>query len=229
MRLVVGDRVGQTPSDSGCRLETACAPTGVEVQVLVRRTAHDGGGVRADVDDAGPGAQQVRAGEDGEQLDGGGHLPLDDVERAALPVSVVGVDARAHHQFALVRLRHVDVHGIRHHDRRMHRLEQFGDQRLQGMALQRRADTEHVGQRRRVSGRAQRDLARADVALGRAYPGDPVAVGVEPDDLAVLDDVDAGLIGPARETPRDVVVFGDACTRLIRRTEHRVANVVWRC
>ena len=105
------------------------------------------------------------AGENGEQLHGGGHLALDDVERAALAVPVVGVDAGAHHEFTLVRLRDVDVHRIRHHDRRVHRLEQFGHQRLKGMALQRRADAEHVGQCRGVPGRAQRDLSGGDVTL----------------------------------------------------------------
>ena len=151
-------------------LESAGAPTAVEVQVLVAGAAHDGGGVGADVDDAGPGAQQVCAGEHREQLHGGGHLPLDDVERAALAVAVVGVDAGAHHQLALVCLGDVDVHRVGHHDRRVHRLEQFGHQRLQRVALQRRADAEHVGQRRGVPGGAQRDLPGGDVAAAWCAP-----------------------------------------------------------
>ena len=211
--------------DSRRDLESAGAPARVEIQVLVAGAAHDRGGVGTDVHDARPGAQQVCPREDGEQLHGGGHLAFDDVERAALAVPVVGVDTGAHHEFTLVCLRHVDVHGIRHHDRRVHGLEQLGDQRLKGMALQRRADAEHVGQRRGVPGRAQRDLSGADVATCGAHPGDAVAVGDEPGDLAVLDDVDAGLVGAAREAPGDVVVFGDAGARLIRRAEHRVANV----
>ena len=55
-----------------------------------------------DVDDPGPGAQQVGLREDREQLERRGHLALDDVERAALAVAVVGVDAGAHHELALV-------------------------------------------------------------------------------------------------------------------------------
>ena len=67
----------------------------------------------------------MRTGEDREQLDGRRHLPLDDVESAALTVAVVGVDAGTHHQLTLVSLRHIDVHGVGHHDRRVHRLEEF--------------------------------------------------------------------------------------------------------
>ena len=90
-----------------------------------------------DVDDPAPGPQQMRPREDREEFDGRGHLALDDVEGPALAVAVVRVDACAHHQFALVRLRHVDVHGVGHHDRRVDGLEEFGHQRLQRMALQR--------------------------------------------------------------------------------------------
>ena len=192
----------QAPADPRGGLEPAGAPTAVEVQVVVGGAPDDRRGVGADVDDAGPGAQQVGAGEDREQLHRRGHLPLDDVERAALAVAVVGVDAGAHHEFALVRLRHVHVHRVGHHDGRVHRLEQLGHQRLQRVALHGRADAEHVGQHRGVPGRAQRDLPGGDVALGGAHPGDPVAGGDEPGDLAVLDEVDAGLRRRGGRSPR---------------------------
>ena len=56
-----------------------------------------------------PGPEHVGPGEDREEFDGGGHLVLDHVEGAALAVAVVGVDAGAHDQFALVGLGDVDV------------------------------------------------------------------------------------------------------------------------
>jgi hypothetical protein len=104
--------------------------------------------------------------------------------------------------------------------------EQLGNQSLKGMALQRGADAQHVGERRGVPGRAQRDLACADVALSGAHAGDPVPVGDEPGDLAILDDVDPGLIGATGESPCDVVVLGDARPWLIGRAKNRIANVV---
>ena len=74
------------------------------------------------VDDAAPGAQQAGAREDREQLDRCGHLVLDHVERATVPVAGVRVHAGAHDELALVSLRDVDVHVVGHHDGRMHRL-----------------------------------------------------------------------------------------------------------
>src|SRR5215211_4011258 len=56
-------------------------------------------------------------------------------------------------------------------------------------------------------------------------PGDPVAVGGEPGDLAVLDEVDPGLVRAAGEAPGDVVVLGDAGAGLVGGPEHRVADV----
>ena len=52
-------------------------------------------------------------------------LALDDVERPALAVAVVGIDARTHHEFALVCLRYIHVHRVRHHDGRVHGFQQF--------------------------------------------------------------------------------------------------------
>ena len=52
---------------------------------------------------------------------------------------------------------------------------------------------------------------------------------VEPGDLAVLDEVDAGLVGAAGEAPGDVVVLGDAGARLVGGAQHRVADVGARC
>ena len=127
------DQLGHLVADARCRLETAGAPTTVDVEVLHRGQTHDRRGVGRGVHDAAPGAQHVGPGEDREQLHRGGHLPLDDVERAALAVAVVGVDAGAHDQFALVRLGDVDVHGVGHDDGRVHRLEQLGHQGLQRM------------------------------------------------------------------------------------------------
>src|SRR3954462_11500409 len=93
------------------------------------------------------------------------------------------------------------------------------------MALQGRADAQHVGERRRVPCRAQRNLTGADVATRGAYAGHPVAVGGETGDLAVLDDVDSGLIGATGEPPSDVVVLGDTRAGLIRRTQDGIPNV----
>src|SRR5664279_2819841 len=61
----------------------------------------------------------------------------------------------------------------------------------------------------------------------RGLHGDrPPIHHVDAGDLAVLDQVDTEGIGVSRESPSDVVVFGDAGARLVGRTEHRVPDGV---
>ena len=62
--------------------------------------------------------------------------------------------------------------------------------------------------------RAERDLIRRDQPAVRVHAADAAAFEVEAGDLAVLDQVDAHLIGLARERPGDVVVFRDAPSSL---------------
>src|SRR5699024_9495275 len=104
VRFVVRDRVGVGEARPGRALEAAGAPAAVDVEALDLRLRHDRGGVEGDVDVAAPRAQQVRAGEDREELDRGGQLLLDDMEAAPLAVAVVGVDPGTHDELALVRL-----------------------------------------------------------------------------------------------------------------------------
>src|SRR3546814_4157627 len=63
---------------------------------LDRRLADDRAGVRTDVDDAAPGAHHLEPAEDREQLLQRAHLPLDNVEAAALGVGVEGVRSEEH-------------------------------------------------------------------------------------------------------------------------------------
>ena len=88
-------------------------------------------------------AQHVRAREHREELQRRGHLLLDHVERAALRVRVEAVDARAHHQLALVRLRDVDVHRVRHDDAVEGLLVHLGHERLQRVRLDRHVEAGH--------------------------------------------------------------------------------------
>src|SRR6476619_6212542 len=76
-----------------------------------------------------------------------------------------------------------------------------------------------------MPGRAERDLPGGDGAAGGLQPDDPVTNGVDAGDLAVLEEVDAQVVGPAGEPPGDVVVFGDPGPGLIGGAEHRVADV----
>src|SRR5690606_26760422 len=198
----------------------------LDEHVLVGGVSDDRARIRCDVDDARPGTQQVGAGEDGKQFHGRGQLSFDDVERPSLPVPVVGVYARSHHQLALVRLGDVHVYGVGHDDGRVHRLQQFGDQRLERMGLQRGAHAQLVQQHRGVARGAQCDGAAADVATGGPHPGHPVADYGEPGDLTVLDQVDSRLIDAAGESPGDVVVLGDSRTRLVGRSLNGVADVL---
>src|SRR6185312_2231954 len=72
----------------------------------------------------------------------------------------------------------------------------------------------------------EHDPPGGDVAPRGPYPGDAVPVGGEAGDGAVLDDVDACLVGAPGEAPGDVVVLGDPRARLVGRAQHRVADVL---
>src|SRR4051794_15224289 len=93
------------------------------------------------------------------------------------------------------------------------------------MALQRHPETQHVGEHRGMSGCTHRDLSGRDVAECGADTSHAVAVRDEPRHLATLKEIHARRVGSARETPSDVIVFGDSSAWLIGRTEHRVAQI----
>ena len=114
MRFAVRDGVRVDPPGSGCRFEPTRAPATVDEEILDRRQAKDGRGVRGDVDDAGPGPQHVGAAENREQLTGSCQLVLDHMRGTALRVRVVWIHAGSHDQLAFVRLADVDVDRVRH-------------------------------------------------------------------------------------------------------------------
>src|SRR5260221_12396486 len=101
MGLTLGERPGEDVAGAGRRLESAGAPAAVHIKALDRQRTDDRRRVGADVDDTAPAAHHAQAAEDREQLEAGGHLVLDDVERAALRVGVEAADAGAHDELAL--------------------------------------------------------------------------------------------------------------------------------
>jgi hypothetical protein len=226
VRLVGRDGVGEGEAGAGRGLEPAGAPAAVDVELVHLGPRDDRGGVGGDVDDPAPGAQHAGPREDREELDGGRELVLDDMEGAALPVAVVLVHARAHHELSLVRLGAVHVHVVAHHDGRVDGLEQLADQGLQRAGLDGQAHPGGLGDLGGVPGRGERDLAGIDPTAGGLDADGTAVLDDHAGDLAVLDDVHAQLIGLARQGPGDVVVLGDAGAGLVGRPEHRIADVL---
>src|SRR5258708_9214364 len=93
------------------------------------------------------------------------------------------------------------------------------------MAFQRKADASHIGERGGVACRNYRDLLGLDEALGRIHANHLATVTANPRDLAVLHDIDAGLIRAARKTPRNGVVTRHAAATLDGCTEQRIAAI----
>ena len=87
--------------------------------------------VGRNVDVPGPRPQDVRVREDRKQLERCSHLTLDHVEPAPLAVRDIRIDPGPHNQLAFVRLADIDVDSVGHDHRRVNRLEQFGDKRLE--------------------------------------------------------------------------------------------------
>src|SRR5216684_4167154 len=163
--------------------------------------------------------------EDREQFEKRRHLPFDDVKRAALRIGIVGVDAGAHDQFALVALADIDMHRARHDDAIQDRLDRLRHQRLQGMALQREAHPGHRRHDRIVPGGADRDLVGIDRAAAGVDPDHPSAGGTDRGHLAILDDVDAPRIGGAGIAPGDRIVARHPAAPLQGPAQHRVARI----
>ena len=75
-----------------------------------------------------------------------------------------------------------------------------------------------------MAGDGQSDLRGAQLTLSSFYPDDSSAVADKPDDLTILDDVDAERIGGASVSPGDRVVAGDSASTLEQTAPHRIAG-----
>ena len=192
-RLVLGDESGEDVAGAGRRLPAAGAPAAVDVEALHRRLRDDRARVRARVDDAAPLAHHPQPRDGRQKLAERGHLVLDDVHRAALRVGIVGVDARADDEFALVGLAAIDMHRVRHDDAGHERLDRLGDERLQRMALDRQLDVDHRGDHALVwPAVTHATFGVLDEAARSSRRRSPrPSRCLMPGHLALLDDVDA--------------------------------------
>src|ERR671927_824270 len=67
MRTILSNGVGENPAGTGCRLEAAIAPAGIEIEIIDGRLADDRATVHRHVHDAGPFAHLPHASEGGEE------------------------------------------------------------------------------------------------------------------------------------------------------------------
>ena len=167
----------------------------------------------------------MRPREEREKFQGRRQLLLDDVERPALAVPVGRIHPGTHDELALVRLGHVDVNGTRHDNGRVNGLQQLRHERLERVALERQPDPGHGREQRGMARRHDRDAPRGDRATRGLDARDPLPVDVDPGHLGALDEIDPQRVGGSGVSPRDVVVLGDPGPRLVRGTQHRVADV----
>ena len=216
----------EAPSRARRRLEAAVAPAGVEVETLDSGAVDDRRAIHRHVHDAAPGAQQPRATDHRHQRHAAFADVLDGGEVAALRIAVVAVDVAAEHETALVRLADVEVPCAEGDDARDQRLQAFGDERLQHMALDRELEACERRDARGVASAGEADLARGDRAPRGLDAGDGAARDAEPRHLAVLDDVDAEPIGGARVAPGDGVMPHRAAAGLQQTAADREARVV---
>ena len=116
---------GEDMAGARRRLEAAGAPAAIDEEARHRRLADDRRAVRRDVDDAAPVAQHAHAAQRRERARRWPRAYGGDVQAAGLRVGHVGVGAGADDEFALVGLRDVGVHRVRHHDAGHHRLDRL--------------------------------------------------------------------------------------------------------
>src|SRR6476661_6189972 len=105
IRLASGrHELRQRRADDRGRLEPVRAPAGADVEVLHLRLAEDRAVVRAEVAEPGPGPQDARVLELGEQLERVAREILEEVQGALHPVRRPRLDLRAHDELAAVGL-----------------------------------------------------------------------------------------------------------------------------
>ena len=141
---------------------------------------------------------------------------FDGVEAAALAVTVVGVDAGADDQFALVRLADITVYGAGHDHGIQHRFQGFRHVSLQWVALQGQAQPGHPRQHAGMAGDDNTNPIRLDAAAAGLDAGHPAIVPVDAGDLALLDNIDSQGIGGAGKPPGHRVVAGNPAPALQR-------------
>ena len=147
------------------------------------------------------------------------------MQSTALRIRVEGVDAGAHHELALVRLRHVDVHRVAHHDAVENLLVDLTDERLQGVGLDRHSEAGHRRQEAGATGGDEANLAGSDRSTRRLEPSHATVDDVDVRHLTALDDVHSKRIAGTTERKDDSVVTRDAAATLERRAHHWVARL----
>ena len=226
MRLAARDRMREHMARARRRLEAAGAPAAIDVEAGNRRRTDDRRAVGRHVDDAAPVAQHPHPADGRKELADRLERVVGDVQAAGLRIGDVGVGAGADDEFAFVRLRHIGVDGVRHHDARHHRLDRLGHQRLQGIALERHPDSGHRHDHGCMASGDDADLLGRDRAPRRLDARDGAGgVAADRGRLAILDDVDAARRSRARIAPGDRVVPRCAASPLQRRADDRIADV----
>src|SRR4029078_8668346 len=139
---------------------------------------------------------------------------LDDREIAALGVGIVALDVAAEDEAAFVGLADIEMAGTEGHHDGDYGLHAFGDESLDGMALDGKPQAGKRGDPRRVAGAGERDLLRGDIALLGLAAYDAAVLDTEAGRRAILDDVDATGIGAARIAPGHRIMAHRAAARL---------------
>ena len=150
---------------------------------------------------------------------------LDGLETAALAVAVVGVYAGADHQFTLVRLADVPVHGVGHDHGIEHRLQRLRNECLQRVTFDRETQTRHRREHTGIAGNDDADFRRADRTACRFHARHLAALAADAGHLALLDDVHATGVSRTGETPCNCVVPRNAGAALQRGAQYRVARI----
>ena len=145
---------------------------------------------------------------------------------------VAEIQVAAHHQFPLIGLADVEVHGTGCHDGVEHRLDRLGHHGLQRVRLDRESNAGHRGQLAGMASNRQANPGGGDETAVGFHPGDSATLHAKTGHFALLDDVDATRVGGPRITPGYGVMAYGAATRLQqtamdRKTRLRRTIQIW--
>src|SRR6185437_12652713 len=212
-------------SAGGDGLEPSGSPAAVEKDSLDRRRPDDGGRVRNDVDDAAPLAHQLQLAEGRERVEKAGDDGLLHRRRAALAVGRNAVETAAEDDLALVGLARVDAGPDMKNNDVEARLHRLAHHRLQRIGMNRQPDARLGHELRGMASDCDPDRLRANFALRGLDAHAGAVLQDEAQSLAILDNVDAELVGGARIAPGDRVMARGSATALPDAAVRQIAGI----
>ena len=148
------------------------------------------------------------------------------MERSALGIVVVPIRTATDDHFTLVRLGHIPMHRIGHHNHIHAGFDRFRHQRLKCDRFNWQTEARHIGQNARMARNHNAQFVAINRALGRVNADHLVPITAHACDFALLDDVHAHIRTGTCISPGHRIVTRGAPAWLPQCAQNRIARTV---